>query len=159
MAATNKCLAQSNKSCTGVPATNKRNFRPHADRCDPHRRAQGGQVMSWQFHWGGQVSADIQAQNQMLFDAMPPEAQARVQIAQALRDLEATRQEFARVKRQQQNGWCRALANLGLITLPDDISELEREFERLEAKLMGDIEKMQAAINAVDEAMATGRNV
>ena len=41
-ASTNKCLAQSNKSCTGVPATNKRNFRPPADRCDPHGQGRGG---------------------------------------------------------------------------------------------------------------------
>lgn len=41
--------------------------------------------MSLQFHWGGQVSADIQAQNQMLFDAMTPEQQQRVLAAQAER--------------------------------------------------------------------------
>ena len=41
--------------------------------------------MSFRFHWGGQVSADVQAQNQMLFDAMPREQQQRVLAAQAER--------------------------------------------------------------------------
>jgi hypothetical protein len=51
--------------------------------------------MALQFHWGGQVSADIQAQNQMLFDAMTPEQQQKVLKAQAERATAEVAQRLA----------------------------------------------------------------
>lgn len=54
------------------------------------------------FHWGGQVSADIQVQNQMLFDAMTPEQQQQVLTAQAKRNAV---QALLQRRRHAAIGW------------------------------------------------------
>src|SRR4051794_31394046 len=63
------------------------------------------------FHWGGQVSADIQAQNQMLFDAMTPEAKQRVLAAQAERAAAEARVE-AEQKAAEVERWKAVAAEL-----------------------------------------------
>ena len=52
-----------------------------------------------QFRLGGQVAANIEAQNQMLFDAMTPEQQLKVLKAQAERAAAETAQYAADAER------------------------------------------------------------